>query len=1778
MEKKIVKKLLALLMVATILMTDFFVLGSHLITYAAEFNSNTNNSNIQFSAYFKNGDKKVDSIEKSIKSTDLKLYAEVTVKSEGYFNGVIEIKDSNFNIKNDNLSPYISSIEGNKINLKQINAGETVKIELGIEPIISDKIKTDMLSKISKVELTGTYIFSENEGGANIIAEKEVSVNYKSDETAEAELKTQIITNKVFSVNETDKRIVQLLIRSRLTENQYPVQQTMLKIDVPELSGKEPEEVKVLALGELATNSATEISENDFKYENGILQITVKNQADENNQINWSKNVYDDFVATFIYDSTVDASKIEMTTNSEIKLHNTENTFKATETRTNENQELNKILMERTKITTTELYKGQLYANINATEKKDIQYNTVTEVIITNSNVIEQIIAKSGPDTFGTDESELAANTKYISTEINKEKMLKILGNDGNIEIKNGETTIVINKDSEVNENGNVVVNYANSATELSITTSKPVSEGILQINHTKAITANNYTREQLNTVKTLKAKNSVEGTKTVNKEIQNIVTNFTEARVELKETISKAELTVNREKLSTTEANELTLGMKLITDGEKYDLYKNPSIRIQLPAAVENVKLTTKASKLYADEFEISSKYDSTNKIIQIDLTGEQTTYPASAATQLYLQLNLNVTLSRLAATQTDAITMTYTNNNATQYDGGTTDMGIVKQPIQISAPTGLIKMYNLASNENTSLTENITQQVTKENGGKTFSFETTLVNNIGADIDNVRILGKLPTTGNTITNQTENTLETALKSIDAPNATVYYTDNVDATADIENTSNKWTTNLAEITNPKLYLIKVDSLSQASVYNANVNVTIPNTNARNETSYTEYQVIYDTDVQSDIKEDSRDIALTASIAEGLEMEFSAQVGQDVLKSGDTVREGEVIKYTTTLKNRGTQTLENLELKLLVPDGTVLVQPKEDYIYADGYYDEKDDKETTKTVSIESGKSYTIQYEVRVNTDITAGTEISNKAIVSYNGETMESVEIRNVVAEANVRVTVKRLTDEDVILFQGSRIKYKMYVENLSNEVIKDLDIDIRTDNFEVKRVGYEEEVTIEQASHIDVLLENEVLEISFEGEISEEADMMNVSVNVTDSNNMIYRSNTVTESFSNTDATITLTSPQNNANIKNGDTVEYNIIAKNTGEVAGLITINDNISECFEVQYIYMNGKLIEQSIDASETETYKEIMINDIEKSVNLNPGEEIKIDIIARVNYILEKDETRIITNNATVSFWNVQKDVSEVISHTFFEPEPVEDLRNTINGLVWNDENKNGQKDSSEKVLKDVSVKIYDTSIRNYLKDDTQNIIKTVTDESGKYEFSKIPNGLYIIVIEYDSTKYEPTTNSKAKLQELLIDGGINVVIGTEIIDIQDNISDINIALKEMAQTPETPEEPEIPEEPETPEIPEEPEIPENPENPEQPENPEVPGEEKDVKTITGVTWLDEDRDGEKDSGETVLSGIKVKIYDVSTKNYLKDENGNIIETTTDNNGEYIFNNIEKGSYIVLFEYDTEKYEPTTYMASGIDGTKNSKAIIKNININGEELTFAVTDTINVQDNLSNINLGLKEKLVFDLELNKYISKIVVQNSKETKTYEYENKSFAKAEIHRKQVNGSLVVLEYTIKVKNTGEISGYAKNIVDYLPSGLTFSSELNTDWYLSGNYLHTKGLENVEIAPGEEKEIKLILTKTMTNENTGLINNRAEIYEDYNKYGEVDIDSTPNNQNQNEDDFSSVDVIIGIKTGGSTIANIILLMVNLVLIGVAINLMIKNGIIKIPNNKKGRR
>ena len=151
---------------------------------------------------------------------------------------------------------------------------------------------------------------------------------------------------------------------------------------------------------------------------------------------------------------------------------------------------------------------------------------------------------------------------------------------------------------------------------------------------------------------------------------------------------------------------------------------------------------------------------------------------------------------------------------------------------------------------------------------------------------------------------------------------------------------------------------------------------------------------------------------------------------------------------------------------------------------------------------------------------------------------------------------------------------------------------------------------------------------------------------------------------------------------------------------------------------------------------------------------------------------------------------------------------------------------------------------------------------------------------------------------------------------------------------------------------------------------------------------------------------------------------------------------------------------------------------------------------------------------------------------------------------AKAELDSKRVNGATVIIEYNITVTNNGEIDGYAKTIADYMPSDLKFSSELNKDWYQSGSTLYNSSLANDKIAAGESRTVTLTLTKSMTEDNTGLIYNTAEIAEDYNELGITDSNSTPGNKKDGENDMSEADVILSIRTGGIVYATIAIVIV----------------------------
>ena len=84
--------------------------------------------------------------------------------------------------------------------------------------------------------------------------------------------------------------------------------------------------------------------------------------------------------------------------------------------------------------------------------------------------------------------------------------------------------------------------------------------------------------------------------------------------------------------------------------------------------------------------------------------------------------------------------------------------------------------------------------------------------------------------------------------------------------------------------------------------------------------------------------------------------------------------------------------------------------------------------------------------------------------------------------------------------------------------------------------------------------------------------------------------------------------------------------------------------------------------------------------------------------------------------------------------------------------------------------------------------------------------------------------------------------------------------------------------------------------------------------------------------------------------------------------------------------------------------------------------------------------MNNIDLGLTTKGIFDLSLNKTLSRTQMADGKTTKSAEFDNSKLGKVEVDGKRINSTNIVIEYTLTVTNNGNVPGYAKKIVDYIP------------------------------------------------------------------------------------------------------------------------------------------
>ncbi len=221
---------------------------------------------------------------------------------------------------------------------------------------------------------------------------------------------------------------------------------------------------------------------------------------------------------------------------------------------------------------------------------------------------------------------------------------------------------------------------------------------------------------------------------------------------------------------------------------------------------------------------------------------------------------------------------------------------------------------------------------------------------------------------------------------------------------------------------------------------------------------------------------------------------------------------------------------------------------------------------------------------------------------------------------------------------------------------------------------------------------------------------------------------------------------------------------------------------------------------------------------------------------------------------------------------------------------------------------------------------------------------------------------------------------------------------------------------------------------------------------------------------------------------------------------------------------------------------------NEAAITKDTDSEGNEVNDRDSDTekwVKHEDDEDYDNIIIPKPKIFDLALRKWVTEaIVIENGQEKVTLtghkpEDDPEQVVKVELNRKNLKNIQVKFKYSIRIKNEGEVAGYAKEITDYIPEGLKFVASENPDWTEKGNnIIATKKLENRLLQPGETADVEVLLNWVNNSDNMGLKVNVAEISADYNDENISDIDSTPNNKKMGEDDIDDAPVLLSVTTG----------------------------------------
>lgn len=1375
MKREVVNKLIAAITTVCLLMTYVSTLTNSVYAAYEELEKQgivSNNKNIEFDAYFKPDGTNKHSMEAEI-SAEQKLYVKVNVKNAGYLeNATISFENPNFSIsKAFAQSENVKSVDydNNQLTLNQIESGKEVEIEIPVNFVRNDNMDLTYFSRETKLNLTGTY-YDENEKERNIKSDINIRLNWTA--TPKAILNEDVIKYGAYNSNV----YMQTLLTSTLEGNSLPVESTKLEVTAPKIANKNPTEVRIFA-NTPATNGV-EFTKDMWSYnkDTGILEINLENK-ENNNQVNWRQGE-DKFYITYIYtDVTAEATVVTLNANSNIKTYVTEQDVTANVQKNVELKGNVSTVVDTEVSATSEIYKGYMYAN----NKYETEYASTISANIAYTDAVDKLVINENNATFVTANGatmQAGNNMYYKSIAINKVLFDKILGQNGNIQIydQNGNRVAGIDKNTPVDANGNMVITINQNVTALRIETTKPETEGIITFNISKAIKATtNLSRATITNIQRIDT--AVSGN-IVSADMVTEMATKTET-TNLKETATKAELYINNTNLTTTAKNE-NVEIKAILKSNDYtcDLYSNPTVLITLPSEIETLEIKT-INLLYNENIQISS-YDvvtdnNGNKVIRIYMQGEQTEFVTDISKGINVVINTDITLRKTAASTTKNATLKVTNDKAIQYEND----GIAIVPMNIYAPQGVVLLSSVAnfSNDN----EEIVSLPNKEQAGKidiksnakNITMKATVVNNYGKDIKNPKILGRLPFQGNKKTDGTElgSTVDTILTSgltvsgIANNPYTIYYSENGNATADLNNAENGWTQNVTDASKIKSYLVVFNDyvMPQATSFDMAYNVQVPENLSHNENAFGTYTVYYEEDENSQtIAKET--IAPTVGVSTGKGPELKAEIYTNVDSTASTE---DVMEYKITVRNDGEVAAENAKVTVNLPDMVDYAEYIEEPM---GNRYEARPEQRTLELSVGNlgvGESKEVSFTIMANKEGTFKLDFILSADNLEKSEQVSTAEVQ--VSQASFYIEFTTPTQDNVGL--GSQIEYYVNISNVTDKKIDDVVATINLpENVEYVE-AFRQEYGGANPSQEDVKYDEKDKKVTFDvGDIEANSaakynfilrvkttklEDVNMQVLVKGKDTNEQKSSIIIHSTGDNKLEITTGTDITEEYLQIGDVVTYTITAKNVSSgviknVRVAATIPDNLKYLNTTYYLddkeMFNGYLLDNKVSQT---------------TMDLDAGQTLKFVVRAAVNKMIDTSKEEEDANVEIEVSGDGTEDYKDEIKNTIENDNIQNSNTYRISGVVWFDENRNGTRDSGEKLLSGIPVTIVDAKTGKVVKNSMGNEISATTDDNGEYILSDLIQGQYIVKFNYDNSQYVITEYRKQGIDETINSDAIN---------------------------------------------------------------------------------------------------------------------------------------------------------------------------------------------------------------------------------------------------------------------------------------------------------------------------------------------------------------------------------------------------------------------------------